>query len=623
MWRRRSASLSFLVLQLSLALTAAGCIDFDAERARYCSGGGSGCLPAVEGEGGPDAGPDAGPPPAALSLQAVPASQSQRRRVGDRFALAVSVTDAQGAGVAGVAVHFSAPALEGPSGTFAGALALTVQTDAQGVASAELTSNAVAGAFEVRAEAEGAEGTASFALTTVVPAPSTLELLTPTSLDVPVGGTLPTVRARVLDQLGEVLVGSSISFDMPTTLAGASWPGGTRHLKVVSNLEGLVESPSGTANTVAGGYEVALSSAGGEVSVSVPVRNLPAAPTHVQAPAASALSTPVMQAFPASAFTVLDRYENPVPGHTLRLTTRPTSSSAWARFGTGDTAVVTSGADGRFTLPTLTANQFAGSFLLEAFLTQADILPNSSFSLEQVAGPAAQLAIVSGDAQGTLVGSLFLPLAVSVKDAWGNPVRTGRVGFTSPPELGTTSPTALFGPSGSASATSLSVDLAGTDTPGVAQVTPRANATPAGTTYAVTAQYESSATLKVLFKLANDKYSLRLSPNTAQTLTDDASVQLSVRVLDVSNGAVAALPLVFEGPMGYGAFPASPAADKLTLEQSTNNTGDASAQWNSNHCTVPPYTVDVHVMDPKNPSQPLLAFPARFNLQNASTSTDC
>ena len=106
------------------------------------------------------------------------AGSGQSAPIGTAFAapLAASVTDSGGAAVANVPVTFTAPA-SGASATFAGgAGAITVNTDASGIAtSPALTANTTAGSYAVSAASTGA-APASFTLTngsgTTSPPPS-------------------------------------------------------------------------------------------------------------------------------------------------------------------------------------------------------------------------------------------------------------------------------------------------------------------------------------------------------------------------------------------------------------------------------------------------------------------
>jgi hypothetical protein len=604
---RRFVSLSLLLL----TLPSAGCIDFEAERARYCSEGGSGCTAGPDGTGGPDAGPDAGPQPEALTLRALTQGSALQRRVGATLSLEVEVTDAAGLPVPGTSVRFSAPVGEGAGGSFAGAAALEVLTDTQGVARAQLTANAVAGAFEVQATAEGAEAL-GFLVTTVVPVPFSLQLWTADSLETVVGGTLPAVRARVLDQLGEALAGARVTFQLPMLVPQAHWSGGGYAVEQVSDAEGMVESPALVAETKAGTYDVLLSCEGGTASASVSVRNLPGAADRIVF-VSGLRKAPVMQDFPPIVYEVRDAYANPVPDHTVRFVTQPAGSSAWGRFGNSDSATATSGSDGRFTLPTLTANSSAGSFLLRVYVNTTDILDRGTESLEQVAGEATQLLLVSGDQQGTLVGTEFAPLVVAVRDAWGNPVRTGQVGFAAPLDL-PNSPTAFLG---EGSLTSVSVDLAGT-TDGVASVTARANATAAGTAYGVVVTYGS---LQRVFSLGNDKYALSLQPGWRFELRDGASAVLEVVVRDRQGQPVTGHAVTLLDPVGsYGTFVQN---DLPRVSLTTDASGAASAQWVSNSCNLGLYAVEVRLPDPLDPEKYLFAFPARFSLENTSSSSNC
>jgi hypothetical protein len=106
--------------------------------------------------------------PAAAAIVLVSGGSGQTATVNTAFAspLKATVTDAYGNDISGIAVIFSAPS-SGASGTFTGGVTtVTVNTNAQGIASAPtFTANSMTGAYTVTASVMGLTSKASFKLT--------------------------------------------------------------------------------------------------------------------------------------------------------------------------------------------------------------------------------------------------------------------------------------------------------------------------------------------------------------------------------------------------------------------------------------------------------------------------
>jgi hypothetical protein len=116
-------------------------------------------------------------------------------------------------------------------------------------------------------------------------------------------------------------------------------------------------------------------------------------------------------------------YGQPVAG--VPVTFAAPANGPSGTFGGKSTVTVLSNADGIATAPPFTANTQAGSFLVTV-VAQGATAP-VSISLTNLAGPAASLSIVSGNAQTAAVNSDFVALlAVRVTDAFGNAVRSRR-----------------------------------------------------------------------------------------------------------------------------------------------------------------------------------------------------
>ena len=155
-----------------------------------------------------DTSPFSAPLDTAVSI-ATTAGTPQSTPVTSTFATALkaTVTDSTSAGVAGVAVTFTANVgTGGATGTFASSA--TVITDTNGVATAPpLTANGAAGAFTVTAAVNGLSGTATFNLTNSASACLVNSLMDPTEA----GKT--TLRGAVTTLNGGGCASDTVTFD--------------------------------------------------------------------------------------------------------------------------------------------------------------------------------------------------------------------------------------------------------------------------------------------------------------------------------------------------------------------------------------------------------------------------
>jgi protocatechuate 3,4-dioxygenase beta subunit len=128
---------------------------------------------------------------------------------------------------------------------------------------------------------------------------------------------------------------------------------------------------------------------------------------------------------------VVDAAGQPLEGATVTFAIAAAADSAGASFLDGGTqATALTGTDGRAISPVLVANKTAGAFTATASTPGAEPL---AFTLTNVA--AAPYTVSAGAASGTstVVGSRFgVPLAVTVSDKNGNPVKGAVVVFTAP-----------------------------------------------------------------------------------------------------------------------------------------------------------------------------------------------
>jgi len=178
------------------------------------------------------------------------------------------------------------------------------------------------------------------------------------------------------------------------------------------------------------------------------------APTTVNAfsgtPQSATVSTVYGHALQAQ---VLDSYGNPVGRVKVQFHWDRASSSAGGTFAGSSTATVSTGSNGVAKAPALTANSVAGSFSVTASVSGVS-LP-ASFSLKNLAGPAAKImAVTKTTPQTTTTGAAFpVDLGVVVTDNAGNDLQGLLVTFTVHTNV-TTGAGATFGGSTSATATS-------------------------------------------------------------------------------------------------------------------------------------------------------------------------
>jgi hypothetical protein len=209
-----------------------------------------------------------------------------------------------------------------------------------------------------------------------------------------------------------------------------------------------------TANTVAGSYEVVASVEGVTGTVAFALTNAADVAAQLVIASGDAQSAAVLTAF-ASPLVVraTDAFGNAVEGATIGFL----APAGGAGAALSATSAMTD-ADGNASV-TAIANAIAGGFFVAATLDAQQ----ATFSLTNLAGPAAIVIAASGSPQSAVVGQPFAnPLVVHVTDSEGNAVTGATVTFAAP--------------SSGASAT-LSAASGTTDANGDVSVTATANAT--------------------------------------------------------------------------------------------------------------------------------------------------
>jgi uncharacterized repeat protein (TIGR01451 family) len=386
----------------------------------------------------------AGPP-----ANGTPSGASQTTLVTNAFAqpLSVVVTDSAGTPVPGVTVTFAVPG----SGASAMLGATTAITDATGTAQVTATANATPGAFTATATIPGIATPVSFALDNLGP-PTSVAVVSGSgqSATVATGFTDPLI-VEVRDAANQLLPNIAVTFTAPATGASAT-PSPTTVLTGPDGQGSLAVA----ANTIAGGYTIAASVSGVATPASFSLTNTAGAPATVSVVSGDGQSATVNTAFSAPLVAeVTDAFGNPVPGATVTFTPPTTGATA-----TVSTPALTD-VNGQ-TSVTATAGTAAGSFTITAATAGA---ASATFTATATPGAPASITVTSGDGQTPTVNTVFAaPLAVTVRDAFGNPVPGVTVGFSAPGSGASASvpPTATTGADGVAAITPTAGTVAGT-----------------------------------------------------------------------------------------------------------------------------------------------------------------
>ena len=480
---------------------------------------------------------------------AVAGGNNQSATVGSAFgtALQVKFSDSFGNPVSGVSVTFAAPA-SGASGTFSGNT--TVTSNAAGIAAAPaFTANGKAGSFTVTASAANI-GSVNFTLTNTAGAAASIVATSGNNQSATVNTAFGSpLIARVLDSYGNPVSGTSVTFSEPGSGALAVFGGST---VVMSNADGMVASPTLSANTVSGSY-IVTASAANVSSAQFTLTNSAGLPTSIvktggnnQAVAANtAFATPL-------SVKVSDIYGNPVPNVNVAFSGPATGSS----LVFAGASTVSTNAQGVATTPAITANSVAGTYNVQAYVTGS---VNETFALTNLAGSASKLAMVSGNYQTATVNTVFVaPLQMQVTDAYGNAVSGATVNFSVP-----TSGSGVL-VTGSSSATSNATGL-------VSWSSFVANKM-AGS-YVVTASITGGGSLN--FNLSNQAGAAAIATVTAGSnqsavVNNGFNTTLQVKVTDSFGNPVASVPVNF-------ATPTSGASATFTGSTSVNTNADGLA----------------------------------------------
>ncbi len=177
-------------------------------------------------------------------------------------ALQALVTDAEGNPVSGVKVTFTAPSgTHVVSGTFNGKATFTATTGPNGIASAPLMADTIAGAFTVTATINGVTTPASFSLTNDPGAPAKMTIVSGNKQTVSANTPFAALEVQVTDSFGNLLNNVPVTFTVQankTTGVGATFSSTGK----ATTVNGLARAPQLTANAKPGSFTVIASVAG-------------------------------------------------------------------------------------------------------------------------------------------------------------------------------------------------------------------------------------------------------------------------------------------------------------------------------------------------------------------------
>ncbi len=513
--------------------------------------------------------PNAGTTPQAVNLSSTLGS-----------ALGVTVTVAN-APLSGVPVTFTAPAA-GASGTFSnGTATITVTTNANGVALASFQSNATAGSYKVNATAPGMSANFSLANSAVTtaasPASAKQNANTGTAFALPLAVVVRTPNASSGKPNADP--GVSVTFTAPSSGASGLFSNHSTTITVLTDSTGTASAPF-TANSKVGPYLVMATSPNlAAVYFSLANAGAPASVTPLKG--TTPQITNINKAFPtALEVTVLDTFGTPVTAAAVTFTAPASGPSGKFSNGTPVITIATA-VDGTATVP-FTANGSGGpGYVVTAAVAGVN---TAQFSLMNAGTPVSMTANPGSTPQSMQIyTSPGIGLAVTIKDAFNNPVPGVAVTFTVPtsgPSLELTEPTV-------ATVGSTPVTIS-TSNKGVALV-PVVESNGTLGSYTVTASATGLAPVKfTLTNLQGGVCILAQSPYNQQ-VNLGGSASLSATAVDCGGNLLPNIPVTFTAPASGASGTFSNGSNAITL--ATNAAGVASVTFTANQTGGPPYGI--------------------------------
>ncbi len=326
----------------------------------------------------------------------VSAGSPQTATINTAFATGMQVTLG---GISGpVAVVFTAPTT-GPSGIFTATNTNTVtvtssydSATSSGVATApNFDANDQAGTFYVDATIPSVStaGVLFVLTSTNAGISSTVSAYAGTPQSAEVGTAyVSQLQAIVTDALGNPVHGANVTFSVATQNgAGATFTGGGSSVTEATNYNGVAETPTVLANTVAGAFSVVASTSGVSGSATYTLTNVAGPATTIVLGAGASQSVPVNTKFPIPlAVTVEDAYSNKIQGDSVVFSAPSTGASgnfaqSQSPGGAQPTYQVTvlTDSSGIAVAPTFSANGIVGGYVVTAYV--AGVTVPAAFSL--------------------------------------------------------------------------------------------------------------------------------------------------------------------------------------------------------------------------------------------------
>ena len=175
---------------------------------------------------------------------------NQTTTVNTNFAnnLVATVTDKFGNPIENSTVTFTVPG-SGASGSTNN----TVQTNVNGIATIVLKANTKAGAFTAKGNVTGVNGTADYALTNSPDRPANLVVLTQPQTTIVAQRFTQALRTQILDQFGNPVPNTSVTFILPSRGASGQFSNGTTQMTLTTDSQGIATLTL-IANNVPGTY---------------------------------------------------------------------------------------------------------------------------------------------------------------------------------------------------------------------------------------------------------------------------------------------------------------------------------------------------------------------------------
>jgi len=443
-----------------------------------------------------------GPPASMAYVTGGNGTDPQQAPIGSAFPspLVVIVRDAAGNPVPGVTVGFTVPA-SGASAILAGTSAVT---DASGQASMTASANMTLGLYSASATLGGLAAV-PFTLQNIAAGPAAVFVVSGSPQVASPGNSFnqPLVVV-VADAGGNALAGVIVDFAV-STVGGAT--ANLSSATATTDASGLA-SVTATANATAGAYTVTASVSGAPVTAVFALANdggQSITPFNDTSPQEATVNTAFNQVTPSLQAYVVNTASGTVPNPGVWVTFTASTGAGiptvtLSAYAGTTTQACTPAAPGKCLMVrtptasgggltagvaaiTATANTVAGGFSVTA--TTPNAPSPASFALENLAGAAAAVTVVSGTPQTAKIGTAFAaPLIAKLADQYGNGIALTTVTFTAP---------------GAGASAGLSSGSVVTDAVGLVAVTATANAT-AGGPYSVTA---ASGAFNAAFLLTN------------------------------------------------------------------------------------------------------------------------